>query len=135
MQSYMTFLQKLQKAINDEWAAAHFYKNLRNDTTDPVFREFIDHPLVDEVKHYKLFQELHCLLTGTFHEVEKKEVNYRSFEEGVLIAMKNELEAAEFYREMLFEIPIQEGYYPLFIAMTDEMEHSTRFGTIYGRLK
>ena len=45
-------------------------------------------------------------------------------------ALRDELEAAEMYKEMLLQIPIQQAYAPLFIAMHDEMEHAIRVSTL-----
>lgn len=128
------FIQKLEKAINDKWTTACFYHHLKKDTTDSIFQEFIERAMKDEVKHYRLFQTLYYFLTRAYHKVDQQVVSYDSFEEGVIHAMKAELERVEDYQEMLFEIPVQEAYYPLFVAMHDEMGHAIRFGTIYGRL-
>ncbi|RLQ97318.1 ferritin family protein [Falsibacillus albus] len=131
----MTFLEKLETAINNEWKAYHFYKELKTKTNNPLYIEFIDEPMQDEKKHFEMFQYLHKLLTGDYFENKEEEVQFTSFKEGVLMALKDELEAAAFYRDMLFEIPNQQAYQPLFVAMTDEMEHATRFSTIYNSLK
>ncbi|WP_433748615.1 ferritin family protein [Falsibacillus pallidus] len=131
----MTFLEKLEKAITDEWKAYHFYKELKTKTNNPLFLEFIEEPMQDEKKHYEMFQYLHYLLTGNYYENEQEKVKFTTFKEGVLMALKDELEAADFYRDMLFELPNQQAYQPLFTAMTDEMNHATRFSTIYNSLK
>jgi rubrerythrin len=129
------FIRKLEKAISDEWTAYYFYRELKSRTNNPLYVEFIEHAKKDEKEHYEMFQYLHYLLTGEYYEHKKEKVEFATFKEGVLKALKDELEAAEFYRDMLFELPSQQAYQPLFIAMTDEMEHSTRFSTIYNSLK
>lgn len=129
------FLENLQKAIDNEWSAFYFYKDLKVKTNNPLFVDFIGHAMEDEKKHFEMFQYLHYLLSGKYYENKQDKVEYTTFKEGVLIALKDELEAAEFYRDMLFYIPKQQAYQPLFVAMTDEMEHSTRFSTIYNSLK
>ncbi|MFC7062656.1 ferritin-like domain-containing protein [Halobacillus seohaensis] len=128
------FLSMLENAIENEWAANEFYQRLKRDTDNKIFKDYIDHAEEDEAKHYYMFQNLHCQLTGEYHRFEPTRVEYDSFEEGVIQAQQDEFEAAEMYREMLFMIPHPSAYQPLFIAMTDELEHATRFGTIYGRL-
>ncbi|MGP4061941.1 ferritin-like domain-containing protein [Halobacillus sp. H74] len=130
-----SFIQMLAQAIENEWNAHDFYKRLGGDTSNRLFRDYIKHAEDDELNHYQMFQHLYFQLTGQYHEFEPEPVSYRSFEEGVIKAQKDEFEAAEMYRQMLFIIPTPLAYQPLFIAMTDEMEHATRFGTIYGRLK
>ncbi|WP_052158669.1 ferritin-like domain-containing protein [Halobacillus sp. BBL2006] len=129
------FISMLESAIEDEWNANDFYKRLGEDTSNRMFKDYIKHAEEDELKHYKLFQHLHYQLTGQYHQFKPKKITYQSFEDGVKKAQKGEFEAFEMYRDMLFMIPNQMAYQPLFIAMTDEMEHATRFGTILGRLK
>ncbi|UOQ43526.1 hypothetical protein MUN89_16635 [Halobacillus salinarum] len=82
-----------------------------------------------------MFQQLLYQLTGQFYHFEPATVNYSTFENGVKKAQKDEFEAFEMYRDMLFMIPNYMAYQPLFIAMTDEIEHASRFGTILGMLK
>lgn len=129
------FLAMLQDAIENEWNANDFYKRLGEDTSNRMFKDYIKHAEDDELEHYKMFQRLHYQLTGQYHRFKPEPVTYQSFEDGVKKAQKDEFEAAEMYREMFFMLPNQMAYQPLFIAMTDEMEHATRFGTILGRLK
>lgn len=129
------FLTMLQKAIVDELAANKFYHSLKKKTKNRIFRDFIEHAEEDEEKHYRLFQQLYYQLTGKYYEFEQEKITYSSFEEGILKALEGEFEAFEMYREMLFMMPTHAAYYPLYIAMTDEQEHATRFSTIYGRLR
>ncbi|RWZ55240.1 hypothetical protein EQV77_11375 [Halobacillus fulvus] len=68
----------------------------------------------------------------TFEHKDVKGEVIPSFEDGVQIAQKNEFETSDV---MLFILPASQAYQPLFIAMTDEVEHATRFDTILGRLK
>lgn len=130
-----SFVKMLAQSIEDEWNANDFYKRLGEDTSNRFFKDYIQHAEDDELKHYQLFQQLYFQLTGQYHQFEPEKVNYSSFEDGLKKAQKAEFEAAETYRSMLFMIPAPMAYQPLFIAMTDEMEHATRFGTILGRLK
>jgi rubrerythrin len=134
-QSMNSFIRDLEKAISDEWTAYYFYKDLQSRTNNPLYVEFIEHSKKDEKEHYEMFQYLHYLYTGEYYEHKKEKIEYTTFKEGVLRALKDELGAAEFYRDMLLEMPNQQAYNPLFIAMTDEMEHSTRFSTIYNSLR
>ncbi|SFJ62981.1 Rubrerythrin [Halobacillus dabanensis] len=130
-----SFIHLLRQAIENEWNAVDFYKRLGGDTSNRLFRHYIKHAEEDEWKHYQMFQHLHLQLTGRYHEFEPKQVSYRSFENGIIQAQIDEFDAAEMYRHMLFMIPTPIAYQALFVALTDEMEHATRFGTIYGRLK
>lgn len=129
------FLRDIRKAISDEWTAYHFYKELQSRTNNPLFVEFISSARQDEKKHYDLFQYLHYLLTGEYYEHKKEKVEFTTFKEGILLALKDELDCASYYRDLLMDIPNQQAYKPLFIAMTDETAHSTRFQTIYQSLR
>jgi rubrerythrin len=131
----MNFLDKLRKAIDDEYTAAIFYGKLKKATKDPLYQEFIEHAREDEKKHFQLFQQLHSKLTGSYYENKKNKKEFKTFQQGVEMALKDELEAGEMYRDMLFEMPTNDAYYSLFVAMTDEMEHATRFAAIYGSMK
>jgi rubrerythrin len=130
-----SFIRDLEKAISDEWTAYYFYKDLKDRTNNPLYVEFIEHAKKEEKEHYEMFQYLHYLYTGEYYEHKKEKIEYTTFKEGILRALKNELEAAEFYRNLLLEMPNKQAYNPLFIAMTDEMEHATRFSTIYHSLR
>ena len=74
------------------------------------------------------------MLTGTFVQNLNKPEPCLRFERCAKEALKGELEATEMYKEMLLQIPIQQAYAPLFIAMQDEMEHAIRVSTIYNAL-
>ncbi|MFD3447734.1 ferritin family protein [Microbacteriaceae bacterium 4G12] len=131
----MTFLDKLKKSIDDEYEAAVFYGQLQKQTQNPFFQKLLEEIKNDEKKHFQLFQQLHKQLTGTFYENKKEKKEVPAFDKGIEDALLDELLASEEYREMLFEMPTSQAYYPLFTAMTDEMRHASALAAIYGRLK
>ncbi|MBN9656366.1 ferritin-like domain-containing protein [Halobacillus sp. GSS1] len=136
MQGYgESFIQRLQRSIEEEWKDHDFYSRLKGDTSNRLFGDYIMHAADDELKHYRMFQYLYLQLTGKYHEFEPETISYRSFEKGVIRAQQDEFKAAQMYKEMLFMVPSPVAYHAVFTAMMDEMEHATRFGTIYGRLK
>ncbi|MDF2608482.1 MAG: ferritin-like protein [Bacillales bacterium] len=128
------FVYKLQTSIDDEWAAYNFYTKLMESTNDEFFRSLIDHARMDEKKHYNDFQKLHYKLTGKYYTNNEKIESVTNFKEGIRKAFEDELEAAEKYRKMMFEIPDDEDYEPLLNAMHDETEHAIRFSTIYNAI-
>lgn len=125
------FVEKLARAIQDEYSDYYTYKWLEKMTDDPMFQHFIRHAKEDEKSHYEMFQQLHYMLTGFF--IQNLEMPERpvSFHETVKKSLEKELHATDFYKEMFLEIPIPQAYAPTFIAMHDEMEHAIRFSTIY----
>jgi rubrerythrin len=130
----MEFKDQLEKAISDEWTAYSTYKELMKMTNNPLYKDWIEHAKEDEKKHYQSFQQVYYGLTGQFFQNVKKTNKYNTFKEGALNALIGELEAAEMYRDMIFNLPTQQVYKPIYIAMTDEMEHAIRFSTIYNSL-
>ncbi len=130
----MDFKEQLEQAITDEWSTYSTYKELMKMTNNPLFKEWIEHAKEDEKKHYQSFQQIYYGLTGHFYQNAKKTNKYKTLKEGSLNALIGELDAAELYRDMLFKLPNQQAYKPVYIAMTDEMEHAIRFSTIYNSL-
>ncbi|KIL45584.1 ferritin-like domain-containing protein [Jeotgalibacillus soli] len=131
----MPFIEELGKAIEDEYKAYYYYKDLRSRTNNPQFRKWIEHVMNDEKNHYSSFQALFFSLTGTYVQDPEKEPRASSFREGVLKSLNDEWEASEKYRDLLFQIPVQQAYQPLFVAMMDESEHAMRFSTILTSLQ
>ena len=103
-------------------------------TKDPLWQDFIKHAYEDEKSHYEMFQQLHYMLTGKFVQNPKKPLPCYDLKECAKKALIDELEAVEMYKVMLLTIPIQQAYNPLFIALHDELEHATRFSTMYNAL-
>jgi len=128
------FTEKLQQAILNEYEDYHFYRSMYNLTDDPYWQSFIEHVYVDEKSHYEMFQQLYYMLTGTFVQSFPEPKECFDLKECAKIAIKDELEAAEMYKEMLLQIPIQQAYAPLFVAMHDETEHAIRFSTMFNAL-
>ena len=81
-----------------------------------------------------MYQQLHSMLTGKFGQNPKKPLPCYDLKECAKKALIDELEAVEMYKVMLLTIPIQQAYNPLFIALHDELEHATRFSTMYNAL-
>lgn len=131
----MKFIQRLQTAIKNSWASAHFYKELKNKTNNPLYKEFIEQAQKDKQKHYQLLQYVYYMLTGEYYRLEKEEVTFSTFREGVLSALKSELKEAELFRDLLMDIPGWQAYKPIFIAMTDAPVNAVRFNCIYNALK
>ncbi|QPC45968.1 ferritin-like domain-containing protein [Mangrovibacillus cuniculi] len=129
------FIQQLAMAIQNEYQAYHYYSLLKDRTNNPLFVDWITIAMEEERGHYESLQQLYYSYTQSFAPVEKKEEEMVSFRAAVLQSLESELEAAEMYRNMILEIPTQEAYKPLFVAMTDEQEHAIRFGTILGMMK
>ena len=128
------FIEKLQQAIQNEYADYHYYKDMYNLTNDPYWKDFIEHAYEDEKSHYEMFQQLYYMLTGSFVQNLQKRHPCTDLKTCAKDAVRDELEGAEMYKEMLLQIPVQQAYAPLFVAMHDETEHAIRFSMMYNAL-
>ena len=125
------FIADLERAINNEYKAIKYYSELAEEAPCEEARDFIIHARDDEKKHYRMFFHLYVALTGRQPVVATPHIKLPDFCEAVRESLKDELAAAEMYREMLLATTDMKIRETLFVAMTDEMEHATRFAFIY----
>lgn len=124
-------IQDVYRAIVDEATAADFYTRLLQQAANPLHKDFITHARNDELHHLRAFTRLYVHLTGQQPRYSITPVRFESFREGVLKAFQDELEAAEFYRDIMLSVTDPMIRDTFLYAMTDEMEHATRFSFIY----
>ncbi|SFV06901.1 ferritin-like domain-containing protein [Alicyclobacillus macrosporangiidus] len=125
------FISQLQKAINDEASAIAFYEVLEG-MAPARYRDFVTHAREDEMVHLRMFHRLYRRLTGHEPSVQVRATRFSSYKEGLELAFRSELEAAEMYRDMYLSTRVPKVRDILFRAMTDEMEHAQRFNFLYG---
>jgi rubrerythrin len=124
----------LGKTIIDEATAAEFYTRLLKETPDSLHYEFIQHTREDELEHLDHFEKLYYHYFGTRPQFRIEQVHYPNYKEGILMALRDELEAVEFYRDMQLSVKdplVRDTYY---LAMVDELEHATKFSTLYNQI-
>jgi len=127
-------LQYIYKSIVNEATAAEFYGKLLWQAPDSLHKEFIQHARQDELMHLQAFTRLYHYYTGKMPQYNINSVTYPNYKEGILQALKDELEAAEFYRDVQLSSTdplIKDTFY---FAMVDELEHATQFSTLYNTL-
>ncbi len=122
---------KVYEAIVGEATAIEFYSRLLKEAPNELNREFIQETINDETKHLEAFSQLYQHLTGQQPHYSIKPVQYSSYKEGLLIAMKDELKAAHFYKTMINSNTDPLVRDTFFFAMVDELEHATQFGLLY----
>ncbi|PKM63352.1 MAG: rubrerythrin family protein [Firmicutes bacterium HGW-Firmicutes-21] len=122
------------RAIVDEATAAEFYTRLLKEAPDDLHYGFIDHARKDELEHLGYFERLYYCLFRTKPQYCIEKVQYPSYKEGVLMALKDELEAAEVYRDVQLSVKEQLIKDVFYHAMVDELEHATQFSTLYNQL-
>jgi len=127
-------VRSIYDSIVDEASATEFYSRLMIEVTDELHREFIEHAYQDELKHLDAFTKLYAHLTGQQPIYTVKPVKYNALLQGVKMALKDELEAVEFYRDIQLSTTDQLVKDTFFHAMVDELEHATQFGIIYNAI-
>ncbi|MFE6168548.1 ferritin family protein [Viridibacillus arvi] len=128
------FEEQLKKAIQDEYQTYFWYKSMLELTNDPTWKSFIEHAITDEKTHYEMFQQLYYMMTGEYVQNLTKRPPCKNLKACAKEAIGEELEATDLYKEMFLNTPLEQGQYPFFIAMQDEMEHAIRFSTIFNAL-
>ncbi|MDR7856666.1 ferritin-like domain-containing protein [Tissierella sp.] len=121
-------------AIVDEATAAEFYGRLLQEAPNDLHREFIRDAMEDELNHLQKFTTLYCYLTGYMPQYVITPIVYPNYKEGILMALKDELDAASFYRDVQLsttDLFVRDTFY---YAMVEELEHATRFSTLYNTL-
>lgn len=129
--TYQELLEAIFKAIVDEATAVDFYCRLLKEAPDELHHNFIEHAYKDELEHLQYFIRLYCQLSGREPRYSIKPVRYSCYKEALLIALKDELEAAEYYRDVQLYTEDKLVRDVFYFAMVDELEHATRFSTLY----
>ncbi len=124
------FISQLAGAINDQASAVMFYEKLE-EMVPNQYRDFVTHAKNDEMDHVRLFGKLYWRLTGYQPSIQATTTQFSSYREGLEIAFRRELEAAELYRDMYLSTRVLKIRDILFKTMTDEMEHAQRFNFLY----
>lgn len=121
-------LHMLSQAASDETADAGYYKKLSESTKQKDDALILHNMHLDELKHKSIFMDLYFQLTGTPMpklSPQKKELGGSKKNE-YQKSLFDELEAVEFYRQILFALTNQEMRDMLFEVITDEQNHGTK---------
>jgi rubrerythrin len=125
---FQELLNAIFEGIKGEAAAIDFYSRLIKNAPNKKHREDIQHALEDEKIHLKKFTKLYKSLSGQDPVYQIKKTKYDTYEEGLRMAYEDELEAYEDYRNSYLLTQNLQVRDVFFLALTDEMEHATRFG-------
>lgn len=129
-------LDMIKESLKDEATDAEYYGNLLNKTPSTEDKEIIRQIRMDELKHYKLFNDIYRKLTGEYLNIpaDNKKISNNlaeEFEKNIF----SELEGAEFYRKLLFAFLDLEIRDILFEIITDEQAHSQKMNYLYCKYK
>ena len=119
--SFRQIFQFIYEAIICEATAAEFYSRLIQEAPNDLHREFIEHAHDDELEHLDAFTRLYCHLTGQMPQYTITPVSHPNYKEGVLITLKDELEAGEFYKNTQLSTTDQLIKDTFYFAMVDEL--------------
>lgn len=134
--SMQPVLGLIEEAMRDERHDREKYKNMMCMTKDEKIRKQIEFAYKDEIKHYKMFQNIVLALTGNVVEVPTPKVeHYDKFIDAVESSINGELAAVELYRKIRSLLPTTQLRDMLYEIITDEQEHATRFVYVFADLK
>lgn len=125
------FIAGIRKAIMGEAEAIAFYRALQQMVRGED-RRIIGGIIEDEERHYRSFYSLYQSLAGKRPELEQvSPPQIRSLEEGLRMAVIDEVEAADFYSELY--VATQDGTIRdlLFGIIQDEQGHAALFNLLY----
>lgn len=123
-------LDRLAQTILDEATAIDFYTRLLAGATTGLQREFVGEALAEEKSHLRAFTSLYEFLSGNMPQYTIEPVVFTSFKEGVLKALKDELDAADFYKRMTLSTSDELVRQTYAFAMGDEQEHAVMFSVL-----
>lgn len=120
------------EAMRDEKHDRAKYKMMMDMAKDDKVRKQIEFAYEDEGKHYKMFKQIFCMLTGRSMDVPAPQVeHYNKLIDAVESSIDGELEAVELYRKIKSMLPNTFLRDMMYEIITDEQEHATRFTYIY----
>jgi rubrerythrin len=124
-------VEAVLKAIIGEATAVDLYSRLAKQAPNTLQRTFIEDALNDEQKHLQAFKKLYVYLTGRQPQYRIQPVTFQSYKEGLLYAMKDELEAHSYYSNMTLSTTDQLIRDTFLFAANDEIEHALTFSFNY----
>lgn len=121
-----TLIQDIEQAVNGEYHAIHYYSKLAQLATSDEDKEMIQEIRNDEKKHYRTFYNLYVTLTGAQPRITKGPTP-PSFEEGLIFAIKDELETVDFYLSIYDKARDPSIRKKFKRAALDEQQHASSF--------
>lgn len=117
--------------IEDEATAVEFYTRLLQMAPNTLHKEFVEEARNEEQKHLTTFTKVYEFLFEHSPAYTITPVQFSNYKEGLLMALKDELEAADHYKEMMLKTNDPMVKDAFFYAMGDELEHAIRFSTLH----
>lgn len=135
----------INSSIENEQEDAMFYMWLiQNIPTDLEESQRVDMAQTiqgianDEKLHNEILKSMYRQLTGTEAQVQAQDETFQvpnSFEEGIVKALKGEVEAVRKYRKIMAGMPDNSYRDQVFSILTDELRHGILYNYIYTTLQ
>lgn len=127
-----SLIAKIQMAITGERQAIVTYEKLMTMAPNEEHRIAIQRIIGDERKHLADFTKLFVDLTGQKPVMEDVEPEpFNTYLEGLKVSFRDEIEAAEFYRDVVVSTRLKRVQKVFFEAMVDEQEHAATFNFLF----
>ena len=133
--SFDQILKYICKAVVEEANAADFYCRLLKEAPNKLHKQFIEHAYRDELEHLQIFSKLYCYYTDNMPEYKIDPIKCPCYKDGLLLALESEFAAIEFYRNVQLSTMDQVIIDTFYMVMVDELEHATRFSTLFSICK
>lgn len=127
----------LIKAMKAERHDRVKYERMMESTKNEAVKQQIKFAYDDEIKHYKMFNQMYFQLTGKKLDIPipTNIEKYNSLMEAVKSSIEGESEAVDLYREIYALMSNKQMRDKVFEIITDEQEHFGRFIYLYSMLK
>lgn len=127
----------LIKAMKAERHDRVKYERMMESTKNEAVKQQIKFAYDDEIKHYKMFNQMYFQLTGKKIDIPipTNIEKYNSLMEAVKSSIEGESEAVDLYREIYALMSNKQMRDKVFEIITDEQEHFGRFIYLYSMLK
>jgi rubrerythrin len=116
-------LNDVNKAINDEFDAIHYYTHLAELAPNKQFREKILGIRQDEIRHFAGFSRSYVEMTGKFPVLSLKVNLPHSFKQGIFESIKDEKKTVPFYKEIASKITFPQIQNRFLREAADEQRH------------
>jgi rubrerythrin len=130
------FNAKVLRSVQLEMNAIDFYTKLLKMAKNNEEQKIIKSIIADEQEHFLFFSYLYAKLTGQRpKDIRPEEKSPASYRQGLEESALDEIDDANFYRDMIFMISDQSIKDGLYRVVTDEQGHATKFTLIFAKQK
>lgn len=117
------YVREVEKAVNDELHAIHFYAKMMELAPDASDRQRISAIRQDEIRHYHQFYRLYMQLTGRHPQLQPGKMP-TDYQDGLKKALEDELEAVAFYQRVAAQSPDARSRQLFLNTAQDEQRHA-----------